>query len=286
MNRKEVLKTKKLICMLSILSCFFLAASFAYAAQPAYVKLYAFQTGTMHFPDRGVLAPGYGGKPIGIPIPVYLIIHPKGNVLIDTGINPAHFPKEFPKTDYSPEMRIDNQLAKLGLTPKDIKYVIMTHLHVDHAGWMTLFPNSTFIVRKAELRQAWWPDRFPWLGVWLYDDFKDTRDYKFVQLDDTEDFDVFLDGSVVCMDSKGHTVGHQSVLLNLPKSGKMLVAGDAVYLPENLDPGVVPGFSWSGDWSMKTVAKIQHMNRNGVRVLLGHDPESFKKLPVPPAFYE
>ena len=114
-----------------------------------------------------------------------------------------------------PEQRVDRQLERLGLSPDNIRYVIMTHLHMDHSGWMRLFPKSTFIVRKAELRHAWWPEK--WLGHLSFDDYKDTRDFTFIEPGDDEDYDVFGDGTVVCIDTKGHSPGHQSVLVTLPK---------------------------------------------------------------------
>jgi N-acyl homoserine lactone hydrolase len=256
------------------------------ASRPKNMRFYAFNAGKINAPDRGMLAAGRGGQPVTLFVAVYLIQHPRGNLLVDTGMNPVTWP--LPQKDevvFRPEQRIDKQLAKLGLDPEDIKYVIMTHLHMDHAGWMTLFPKSTFIVRKAELRHAWWPDK--WVSNNLaFGDYKDTRDYNYVQLDDIEDFDIFLDGTIICIDTKGHTPGHQSVMVDLPESGKIIFAGDAVSLSESLDESIMPGIVWDPDLAQKTIAKLQHMQRNGVRIFLGHDPDFFKTVKLAPKYYD
>lgn len=249
------------------------------------MKVFVFEVGKIKVPDKDHLTAGRGGMPITIPVVAYLIEHPKGRVLVDTGMNPDVWPPELKQSSMMrPEQKIDSQLLKLGLEPEDIDYTILTHMHLDHAGGMTLFPNATFIVRKTELRFAWWPDR--WLKGWVYEDYKDTRDYKYIQLDDIEDFDLFMDGSIVCIDSKGHTPGHQSVLVDLPNSGKMLFAGDAVHTAENLYEAVMPGHGWNPDLMKKNMSQMRQMQANGVKVIMGHDPAFFKTLKLAPDYYD
>jgi N-acyl homoserine lactone hydrolase len=246
------------------------------------MKLYIFESAIIHPAPGTVLA---GEVPESIPVMFYLIVHPKGLALFDTGMNLENWPLPYKKDgEQRSEQMIDAQLAKLGYTPDDIAYVIMSHLHMDHAGGMALFPNATFIVRKAELKAAWWPEPFQW--TYAFADYKDTRGYKFVQLDDHEDFDVFLDGSVVCIDTKGHTQGHQSLIVNLPKSGKTVLTADAADMADNLDDGHLPGVYWNGEETLRAIVKIQHLRREGALVMMAHDPEQFKALKIAPEYYE
>ena len=250
------------------------------------MRFYVFQVGQVRFPDRSILVGGPNeGKEIVIPVPAYLIVHEKGLAVVDTGINLDNLPpKNREDCEMKPEERIDRQLIALGYRPDEVKYVIMSHLHGDHAGWMTLFPHATFIVRKAELRAAWWPEAFQW--SYNLGDYLDTRNYRFMQLDEVEDFDVFLDGSVVCVDTKGHCQGHQSIIVNLSKTGRVVIAGDAVPMRETIDEGTVPGVSWNNEAALRAVAMIQHLKREGAFVLLGHDPDQFRTLRLAPDYYE
>jgi N-acyl homoserine lactone hydrolase len=131
---------------------------------------------------------------------MFAIEHPKGLVLFDTGPLVDNWP-DFVRNDVetTPEQRADRQLARLGYAPEGVKYVVLSHMHLDHCGGMTLFPDATFIVRKRELRAAWWPESFE--GGYVFNDCKDTRGYRYLQPRDDEEVDLFFDGSVVCIDT-------------------------------------------------------------------------------------
>ena len=249
------------------------------------MRLYVFESAKMHVPDRGMMSGRPSGKPVTIPVPFYLIVHPKGLVLFDTGMKLDNWPPQYKKDgEQRPEQMIDKQLGKLGYKPDDVKYVIMSHLHLDHAGGMPLFPKATFIVRKSELKAAWWPERFQ--GHYIFDDYKDTRNFHFIELDDVESFDVFLDGSVICIDTKGHSQGHQSTVVNLPKSGRFVLTADAAAMSEILDEGVLPAVVWNSEAAMRSLAKIQHMKKEGAVVLMAHDPDQWETVKLAPDYYE
>lgn len=231
------------------------------------------------------MSPGKGHDPITVPDIFFLIAHPKGLALFDTGLNLDHWPAQVKKSiTQRPEQLVDKQLMKLGYAPADIKYVVMSHLHSDHAGGMSLFPDATFVVRKAELRAAWWPERFQW--AYTLQDYRDTRGFRFIELDDHEDFDLFGDGSLVCIDTKGHTQGHQSVVVRLPNSGTVVLPADAADMQEILDEGSIPGVVWNAEAATRAVRKVQHLRREGAFVITGHDPEQFKTLKLVPDYYD
>ncbi len=241
---------------------------------------YAFLPDTSHFtPERNM------GVPITIPFSMFLIDHPKGLVIVDTGLNVDNLPEGMKKDVHStPDQRIDRQMVTLGYRPEDVKYVILSHMHVDHVGGMTLFPDATFIVRKEELRMAWWPESYE--GGYSFTDYKDTRCYKYIQPRDDEEVDVFFDGSLTLIDTRGHSRGHQSLIVNLPKTGRIVLAGDAVQVGENLSKGYLPGICWNSEMAVRSIEKLRHMQKEGMQIILGHDLVSFKELKVAPEFYE
>lgn len=250
------------------------------------MKLYIFRSGTMHLPDKTILTGGIAeGKTFTIPVLCYLVVHPRGLALFDTGMNLKNWSSPNKEIgEQRPEQMIDKQLIMLGFKPEDIKYVILSHMHTDHVGGLALFPNATCVVRKNELRAAWWPESFQCLHYNLTD-YLDSRNFKFIQLGDTEDFDVFLDGSVMCVDTKGHTQGHQSLLVTLQASGKMLLSVDATALSETLHGNMPPGIVWNGETAMRAIEKIRHLEEEGVFVVMGHDPDQSKTLRLAPDCY-
>ena len=214
-----------------------------------------------------------------MPIFVYLIEHEKGLILVDTGQSYA--------------MRDDNsileengtvipKLRELGYTPDDVKYVVMSHLHLDHSGYMNDFPNSTFIVRKEELKAAWWPEACE--GGYVFPTFDKTRGYKFVQPADEESYDIFLDGSVVLIDTRGHSRGHQSLVLTLPETGKLVLACDAAPLKEVLERRLLPGTCTDNWQAIRSVEKLIHYEENGYKIIYAHDPDNLPDKVFPEFF--
>ena len=128
-------------------------ASILPAAAQDSPKLYAFSSGALTI-GKGALVNGApNDPPIQVPVGFYVIRHPKGNVLFDTGNNdkiikdPSYWGASFTalKPVNTPDVAIDVQLQKIGLKPDDIKYVVPSHLHLDHGGNVGKFPNSTIV---------------------------------------------------------------------------------------------------------------------------------------------
>jgi N-acyl homoserine lactone hydrolase len=250
------------------------------------MKLFILDCGRVQVPDMSYLTPGQNvGKPITIPYCMFVIDHPKGLVLFDTGPMVEHWPEEkAAETRTTADQRVDLQLLTLGYNPEDVKYVVLSHMHMDHCGGMTLFPHATFIIRKEELRSAWWPETHE--GGYIYNDYKDTRGFRYVQPGDDEEVDIFLDGSLVCIDTKGHTRGHQSLIVTLPYSGKMVLAADAVLVNANLRDNVPPGLCWNSELAIGVIERLRHMEEQGMKIITGHDPELWLGLKIAPDSYE
>ena len=227
------------------------------------IKLYQVKSGIMTL-DKGFLtAMRDVGKRIQIPISMYIIDHPRGLVVYDTGNNVAvsdgncesHWGKlcQAFTIDQPRSEVIDKQLEKFGYSTDQVKYVVVSHMHLDHAGNVEMFPNSTIVVQKEEMKTAWWPEKYQ-AAAFVLADYDDARDFNYLQLNG--DFDLFGDGSVVVLDTKGHTQGHQSLLVKLKNTGTLVLAGDAVYTPEN-EAGVVPGITWSAFHSMESINRLK-----------------------------
>jgi len=247
------------------------------------MKLFVLDCGRAHLPDMSHLTPDRNvGTPITVPLLAFLIDHPQGLVLFDTGVDTDA--EGDPFLDTTPDRRVDRQIERLGYRAADVNYVVMSHLHLDHVGGMPLFPQATFIVRRQELRAAWWPDGYE--HGYAFDLLLKTRGLTYLQLPEGETFDVFGDGALLCIDTKGHTEGHQSLVVDLPGTGKVVLVGDAAQVDENLSDSVPPGMCWDNQWSVDSIRKLRHMRDLGALVILGHELGALPALKIAPEFYE
>ena len=182
-----------------------LAASAVPAAAQDGPKLYVFTSGSLGGFPKAALQMGGQGNIDWAPVSFYVLKHPKGNVIIDTGNNDKTitdaegwwgplakgFGLKMTKDDAIPA-----QLAKIGLKTDDIKYVVVGHLHLDHGGNVGQFPNASLVAQDDEFKAAWWPD----VGFSVYyipGDFADTKKMNTIRL--SGDLDLFDDGSVRVM---------------------------------------------------------------------------------------
>lgn len=263
------------------------------AQSPEGMKLYITSSGDLNLDQGWLTAMTNHGNRIDVPVPMYIIDHPQGVVVFDTGMNIAVVPDNgaeywgpvagaFTPT-MSREQGIDRQLRRIGKSVEDVRFVIHSHLHLDHAGNIGMFPNATHIIRKAELQNAWWPERFQ-RAAYVMDDFKVTRELNIIEL--TRDLDLFGDGSVELIDTKGHTKGHQSLIVRLPNSGTMILASDAAYMAENLQ-GTVPGIVWNVEYAMDAIERMKLIRDiEGGKIVLSHSAEMHSQLRQLPQYYD
>src|SRR6476620_8399991 len=217
-----------------------LLSSTALSAQD--LKLYAFSSGALTL-GKGYLVNGAAMEPpIQVPVGFYVVKHPKGNVLFDTGNNdkiitdPGYWGAAFTalKQVNTPDVAIDTQLKKIDLTPDDIKYVVVSHLHLDHGGNVAKFPKSTIVVQKSEIQNAFWPAPGTG-GPYMIGDVLPLRkpnadNSNAVNMAQLEgDMDLFGDGTVVVKRWVGHTPGSQMMTVRLKNRGLTILTGDIVY---------------------------------------------------------
>src|SRR5262245_30765448 len=189
------------------------------SARPGVEQLFVLYCGDIALTDLGRFSPGFSG-PGALSSTCYLIKHAQGYLLWDTGLPDAiaSMP-EGRKSNagvWYVKKTLASQLAELAVRPADIRYLALSHSHGDHAGNVDLFPQATLVVQKAEYE---WPDP---LGVPRF-----KPEMKVVKAEG--DHDVFGDGSVVLISTPGHSPGHQCLLVRLPKTGALLLSGDAVH---------------------------------------------------------
>lgn len=227
------------------------------------------------------------GEQFTIPVPSYLITHPQGNVVFDTGIHcqAIHDPlgrlgsiaKVFvPRTQ--PGQEIVAQLAKFKLTPKDIRYVINSHFHFDHAGGNEFFPDSTILVQKEELGATRDPEL---LKKVLFDpeDYDHELDYREIE----GELDIFGDGSLVLFPTHGHTPGHQSLRVRVSKGSDIVLTADACYTQKNMDENLLPSIAFDETEMYKSLATLRDLrDKSGATIIYGHDPRQWREIPHAP----
>jgi N-acyl homoserine lactone hydrolase len=227
-------------------------------------------------------------RAITIPVNMWVIDHPKGLVVVDTGNNvavsdgkcKAHWAAGMCDTLKPSQKRedvIDAQIKKLGFQPDQVKAVITSHSHLDHIGNIKLFPKAIHVIQKKELYQAWWPEKFQREGgAFVMADFDGpARDFNYLELDG--DYDLFGDGSVVVLSTPGHTLGHQSVKVKLASGKTIIMAQDAIWFKENLE-GYPAGLNYSVKDYNNSIQRLKMIRdlENG-ELYFGHDPDQYKQ---------
>lgn len=287
------MNTKLCITVMVMLAVGVSFSSNAMAQSPQGMKLYVTSSGDLNLDQGWLTAMTNHGNRIDVPVPMYIIDHPDGLVVFDTGMNIAIVPDQgaeywgpvagaFTPT-MSRDQGIDRKLQKIGKSVEDVRYVVHSHLHLDHAGNISMFPNATHIIRKAELQNAWWPEKFQ-RAAYVMDDFKMTYELNIIEL--TQDLDLFGDGSVELIDTKGHTKGHQSMVVRLPNNGTMILASDAAYMAENLQ-GTVPGIVWNVQYAMESIERMKLIRDiEGGQIILSHSKDMHDSLKQLPQYYD
>ncbi len=245
------------------------------------VDLQMFQSGTIRTATKRIKMHG-GEATIEIPVPWYLVRHPKGNVLIDGGsaIEAAIDPRGHwgsAVDDYQLTMDVSencvDQLKAAGVRPEDIRFVVQSHLHLDHTGAIGRFPRATYIVQRAEYEYAKKPHWFA-EGAYCRADFdRPGLNWKFLGGDYTDNYDLFGDGVVRMIFTPGHSPGHQSFLISLPKTGPVLLTIDAAYTMDHWEEKAMPGLVVSSGKAADSVRKLRRIaSDTGAMVVTGHDP--------------
>jgi len=268
------------------------------------LNIYAVQTGTVAIKNNQRIGQGSGIiRQVNIlldnswteflPIYAWVIEHPEGILVVDTGesakvLQPDYFPKWHPyfrsavKMNVLPEDEIGPQIRALGIKPPDVKKVILTHFHTDHAGGLAHFPSSEILVSEEEYRTAksfggpltgylpqHWPNWFTPTPI----RFEKTalRAFKYT-------YPVTTSGDVMVIPTPGHTAAHISVLVK-QEDCYYLLAGDTTYSQQALIGRKVDGISPNAQVALHTIDNILDFAKNNQLVYLPtHDPQAATRL--------
>jgi N-acyl homoserine lactone hydrolase len=245
-------------------------------------KLYILNCGEGVAGDISRWSPGVNvGKSMDFVDNCYLMHHTQGWLLWDTGVTDAiaampdgQAPADPRMTHWRRPKTLTSQLEMLGVKPADIKYLAVSHTHPDHIGNVELFPQSMLLVQKAEYE---WPAP---LGVGRF-----KPEHPVTKLEG--DYDVFGDGSVTIIATPGHTPGHQSLLVKLPKNGALVLSGDAVHFKSNWDNRGVPSGNTDKEKTLSSMQRISDLlAKEKAQLWINHDKAQRDTLKMAPDYYD
>jgi len=218
---------------------------------------------------------------IELPVSCALLRHSKGNVLFDTGCHPSIAEDPEPRwgalTKFMlPIMSRDDNvicgLRAVDLVPDDIDVVVCSHLHTDHCGCNAFFSRATVIIHALELEAAKAP------GAARIGYVREDWDHPMPMTAISKQTDVMGDGRIILVPLPGHTPGTTGALIELDRSGRFLLASDALSLRENLDREIIPRNTWNAELCARSFDEIKKLEASGFKVICGHDAAQWEQL--------
>jgi N-acyl homoserine lactone hydrolase len=214
---------------------------------------------------------------LDLPVPCFLVRHPDGDLMWDTGMSRT-------RTDLgdwaAPGPRLDEQLQVIGLSPADVRFLVISHGHWDHSGNAGLFGRSTWIVNPAE-RASMFDDESHVSQA--MDDYGALEGAATRLI--TDDHDVFGDGSVVIVQAPGHTRGHMVLMLRLADAGPILLSGDLWHQSESRRHRRVPVYNTDRAQTLASMNRVEALvAATGARVVIQHELADYLSMPPLPAY--
>ena len=271
---------KKTLCLLLLGACAnaFISLSALAQTKPEITLTRLADCGTSQAPtevnQRFSDTYAYGGLKIQFVFSCYLIKHGDRYMMWDTG-HSMRAPLVAPKVS------VVDQLAQLGVKPEQIQFVGISHYHADHTGQIDSFPQSTLLIGKADWDAIASPKPAPGVNAGPFAHWV-SGGGKLEPL--PADKDVFGDGSVLILNTPGHTPGHHSLLVKLNEMGNVLITGDLVHFRENYETNGVPWFNVSRADTLASIDRFKKIAANSkATVIIQHDARDVGKLPAFPA---
>jgi glyoxylase-like metal-dependent hydrolase (beta-lactamase superfamily II) len=272
-----------------------LAASLSVAAHaqnkpkpPATPRIYVFENGAIKGLDPALFNfKREELKEVDFVAASYLIVHPRGTLMFDSGTVPdGQFKgdgKPVVEGVISATQPLLPQLASTGYAVGDIDYFAMSHYHSDHTANANAFAKATWIVQKAERDFMFGDKPTGIVQPATYDALRNAK----TKLLDNQDFDVFGDGTVVIMSTPGHTPGHQVLAVKLAKAGTIVLGGDLYHYPEERTTGRTPTFEFNVDQSKVSRARIEkYLKETHGTLWIEHDKATLAGLPKAPRYVD
>lgn len=247
------------------------------------VKLYAIGLGHLTLPLAFLLADREGT--IKVPVTAYLIRHPRGTVLFDTGLHPdtqtdprdhvGDFLNAFHEFHVGAGEDVGARLESIDVDPASITHVVNSHLHFDHCGGNAQLTNAAIVVQENEWHAACEHGN---PRGYVAQDFDTGQPLDLVD----GERDLFGDGTVQIIPTYGHTPGHQSVVVRTETGGEFVLCGDACYLRESLANLALPGVIADRDAALASLHTLRSLRQAGATIMYGHDPDAWAATPQAP----
>lgn len=267
-----------------------------HSAAQSNIKLYVFDGGILENvdPERFGLK-NEEVKTRRLPVPVFLIVHPNGNLLWDSGAVPdsvwqftgSPVTYNVVYKDINRKVTLSKplkaQLAEAGFTPDDITHLALSHYHYDHTGNANLFPGATWLVQPVEYETMFsaQPPKVTWPLTYVG---LRSNTIRFL---DAEENDVFGDGTVILKSAPGHTPGHLVLFLKMKETGNVVLSGDLYHYAEERTLNRFPTFEFD---AAKTAVARQNIDaflkKMHAQLWIQHDLSENIKLKKSPKFYE
>ncbi|KIY23456.1 MULTISPECIES: AhlS family quorum-quenching N-acyl homoserine lactonase [Mesobacillus] len=262
-------------------------------------KLYVMDNGRMRMDKNWMIAmhnpatvdnPNASAEFVEFPVYTVLIDHPDGKILFDTACNPNSMgqngrwgeatQKMFPIA-MSEECYLHHRLEQLNVRPEEIKYVVASHLHLDHAGCLEMFTNATIIVHEDELNgtlQTYARNQKEGAYVWADIDAWIKNNLQWRTIKRQEDNLKLAPGISILNFGSGHAWGMLGLHVEMPETGGIILASDAIYTADSFGPPVKPpGIIYDSLGYNNAVEKIRRIaNETNSQVWFGHDSNQFK----------
>lgn len=264
---------------------------------PRTVRLYVFDCGVLHNSDMGRFnLKNEDVTTTDMSMACFLIAHPKGNIIWDTGAIPDDSWTPIGKMvtqhvtlpdgqqrDADVDKSLRGQLAEIGYSPSDITYLVLSHYHYDHTGNANQFAGSTWLVPQIERDAMFGGKAF---GTMQPSTFSALQNSKTIIIKKDE-YDVFNDGTVIIKSAPGHTQGHQVLYVKLAKTGGVVLSGDLYHYPAEMKLGRVPTFEFNQDQTRASRKEVDaFLKKTGAQLWIQHDFVGNSKLKKSPQFYE
>lgn len=264
------------------------SASVGAAPAPTDIRLYTLDCGQIDFSDMATFADTgeHNGQRGVMPVTCFLIHHGSDWMLWDAGLgdeiaaDPAG--REMVGLHFRVPRTLASQLAELGLTPDDIRYVALSHLHADHSGNAAMFPHATFLVSPTELR---WASGSPTPDGVQTDRVAAVLRSKIEPV--PADRDVFGDGSMRMVSTPGDTVGHHSLMVHLAHAGWLILTGDVAHFDVNYAHDLVPVGNASRAETIASIGRVKGLATTyRAQVVIQHAAKVFERMPRFPAYLD
>lgn len=229
-------------------------------------------------------APEYYGVPFACPALAYIIEHPEGRILFETGLSEHALDEWLPEWQAGanismvlPEHRIEARLKQIGLGPEDFRYVVLGHLHTDHAGGARIFQDADVevVVHEEEYRHV----RDMPVDALNFFNKADTAFLEHVSRTTVTDAEMELLPGVTLVHLPGHTPGLIGMVIELAHSGTAVLTSDALYRHESYGPPLIGSQTvWDPQQWRDSVEKVRSIAKEREALIFpGHDDEAIRQ---------